>query len=77
MRLEHIKSLLQITCNFNTSTISHSFTIDEKESLTVKCIQETFILVVTSNENEQIEYYETIDKAAEALYERIHSYNLD
>ena len=77
MRLEHIKSLLQITCNFNTSTISHSFTIDDKESLTVKCIQETFILVVTSSENQQIEYFETIDKAAEALYERIHLYNLD
>lgn len=74
MRLAHIKSLLQISCNFNTSSISHSFTIDHKETLTVNCIQETFILVITSDDNEDTEYYDSIDAAADALHQRIHSY---
>ncbi|SDI05006.1 hypothetical protein SAMN04487975_11169 [Planococcus glaciei] len=73
MKLEHIKNLLQISCNFNTSTISHSFSIGAEETLTVKCLKDTFILEVTSSENQHIEYYTTVDEAAEALHKRIHA----
>ena len=73
MKLEHITNLLQISCNFNTSSISHSFTIGEEDTLAVKCIQGTFILEVRSSENQEVEYYLSIDEAAEALYKKIHS----
>ncbi|MGK7377330.1 hypothetical protein ACSFXN_05775 [Planococcus sp. 1R117A] len=73
MKLEHIKNLLQISCNFNTSSISHSFSIGVDDTLMVKCIKGTFILEVTSSENLQVEYYTSIDQAAEALYEKIHA----
>ena len=73
MRLEHIKDLLQITCNFNTSSISHSFASGEKDTVMVKCIKGTFILEVTSSENQHAEYYGSINKATEALHEKIHS----
>ncbi|MDN7229390.1 hypothetical protein QWY22_09320 [Planococcus liqunii] len=71
MKLEHIKNLLQISCNFNTSTISHSFSIGAEDTLTVKCLKDTFILEVTSSENQKIEYYTSIDEAAKALYNKI------
>jgi len=71
MKLEHIKNLLQISCNFNTSTISHSFSIGVDETLTVKCLKNTFILEVTSSENQKIEYYTSIDEAAKALHKKI------
>lgn len=73
MTLEQIKKLLQISWNFNTSSISHSFTIGEDDKLMVKCITDTFILEVSSSENQQIDYYTSIDQAAEALYEKIHA----
>ncbi|MGI2328181.1 hypothetical protein [Planococcus sp. YIM B11945] len=73
MKLEHIKSLLQLSCTFNFSSISHSFTIGEEDTLTVKCLKDTYILQVTSNEKQQVEYYISIDQAAEALYEKIHT----
>lgn len=73
MKLEHIKNLLQLSCNFNTSSIGHSFTIDEEDTLTVKCLKGTFILEVTSRKNQMVEYFTSIDEAAEALYEKIHA----
>lgn len=73
MKLEHIKNLLQISCTFNTSSISHSFTIGERDELTVKCLKDTFILEVTSTENPQVEYFTSIDQAAEVLYQKIHA----
>lgn len=71
MKLEHIKDLLQLSCTFNFSSISHSFAIGMKDTVTVKCLKDTYILEVTSSENQQIEYYTSIDQAAEALYEKI------
>lgn len=71
MKLEHIKNLLQLSCTFNFSTISHSFTIGMEETVTVKCLRDTYILEVTSSENQQVEHYTSIDQAAEALYEKI------
>ncbi|MGI2328974.1 hypothetical protein [Planococcus sp. YIM B11945] len=73
MKLEHIKSLLQLSCTFNFSSISHSFTIGEKETLTVKCLKDTYLLEVTSNEKQQAEYYTSIDQAAQALYIKINA----
>lgn len=73
MKLEHIKSLLQLSCNFNTSSIHHSFSIGAKDTLTVKCLKDTFILEISSTEDVQAEYYTSIDEAAKALYEKIHA----
>lgn len=75
MKLEHIKNLLEISCNFNSSSINHSFSIGEDDTLMVKCIKDTFILEVSSSENLHVEYYTSIDQAAEALYRRIHPNN--
>jgi hypothetical protein len=72
MKLEHIKNLLEISCIFNSSSINHSFTIGVDDTLMVKCIKDTFILEVSSSENLHIEYYTSIDGAAEALYKRIY-----
>lgn len=67
---KHIKNLLQLSCNVNTSSISHSFTIDKGDILEVRCIKDTFVLEVTSTTNQQVEYYLSVDEAAEAsLYE--------
>lgn len=71
MTLDHIKNLLQLSWNFNTSTISHSFSIGQKDRLTVRCITDTFILEVKSSETQQVDYYTSIDHAAKALYEKI------
>ncbi|RLQ84922.1 hypothetical protein [Planomicrobium sp. Y74] len=73
MSIEHIKAMLRISCNFNTSSISHSFTISKEETLVVKCIKSTFILEVSSTEHQHVEYYTSIDQAAEALYKKIHA----
>lgn len=73
MKLEHIKSLLQISCNFNTSSITHSFSIGLEDTLTVNRLKDTFILEVSSSENQLVEYYTSVDQAAEALYKRIHA----
>jgi len=77
MKLEHIKSLLQLSCTFNFSSISHSFTIDLEDTITVKCLKETYLLVVTSSKNQQVDYYTSIDQAAEALYQKIHANKTD
>ncbi|TWT25815.1 hypothetical protein [Planomicrobium sp. CPCC 101110] len=77
MKLEHIKSLLELSCTFNFSFISHSFTIGVEETLTVKCLKDTYILEVTSTENQQVDYYTSIDQAAEALYYKIHGHETD
>lgn len=77
MNLEHIKNLLQLSCNFNTSSISHSFNLGLEHMLTVKCLKNTFILEVISSENKQIEYYTSIDQAAEALQKKILTYKMD
>ncbi|WKA59285.1 hypothetical protein QWY16_03790 [Planococcus shenhongbingii] len=39
----------------------------------MKCLKGTSILEVTSSKNQQVEYYTSIDEAAEALYKRIHA----
>lgn len=73
MNFEHIKNLLQLSCNFNTSSIGHSFAVNGEDTLMVRCLEGTFILEVTSSENQQIEYYTSIDQAAEVLYKKIHA----
>lgn len=74
MKLNHIKDLLVITCNFNTSTITHTFVVDEGEdALIVKCIKDTFIIEITSRENRHIEHYTSIDQAAERLFSKMDS----
>lgn len=74
MTYDHIKNLLQLSLNFNTSSISHSFSIGEGEWLTVRCIASTFILEVTSSTDQQVDYYTSVDQAAEALYQKINAY---
>lgn len=74
MQLDHIKELLNITCNFNTSTITHTFAIDGGEdALIVKCIKNTFIIEITSRENRHTEHYTSIDQAAERLFNKMDS----
>ena len=73
MTFNHIKDLLQLSLNFNASTISHTFSIGEEDQLTVRCITGTFILEVTSSENQQIDHYTSLDQAAEALYKKINA----
>lgn len=73
VKIEHIKNMLQLSCNFNTSSIYHSFEIGNEENILVKCIRGTFIIEVTSSEGQPAQYYTSIDKAAEALYEKINS----
>lgn len=77
MKLEHIKSLLELSCTFNFSSMSHSFTIGLEETLTVKCLKDTYILEVTYSEKQQVDYYTSIDQAAEALYHKIHANKTD
>ncbi len=71
MTFEHIKNLLQLSCDFNSSSISHSFTVDKGDILKARCIKDTFIFEVTSTTNQQVEYYLSVDEAAEALYKKI------
>ncbi len=74
MRLKHIQDMLHISCNFNTSSINHSFSIGEEDTLVVKCIKETFILEVSSTEeNQKVEYFTSVDQAAEAIYKKINA----
>ncbi|TWT00118.1 hypothetical protein [Planomicrobium sp. CPCC 101079] len=77
MKLEQIKSLLQLSCTFNFSSMSHSFTNKLGDTITVKCLKETYILEVTSSRNQQVDYYTSIDQAAEALYQKIHANKTD
>ncbi|MDQ0427496.1 hypothetical protein QOZ98_000321 [Planomicrobium stackebrandtii] len=74
MKLNHIKDLLIITCNFNASTITHTFAIDDGEdALIVKCIKDTFIIEITSRESRHIEQYTSVDQAAERLFNKMDS----
>lgn len=74
MNFNHIKDLLQITCHFNTSQITHTFSINEsKDTLTVRCIKDTFILEITTSESHNTEYHTSIDEAAKSLFNKIHS----
>lgn len=73
MKLDTIKNLLQISCNFNTSAISHSFMIGKEDTLMVRCLKNTFVLEITSSENKQVEYYTSIDQAAEIIFEKINA----
>lgn len=77
MKLEHIKNLLQLSCNFNFSSITHSFTIGKEDTIKVKCLKNTYVLEVTSSENQSVEYFTSIEQAAEALYEKIQSSNMN
>ncbi|WKA59290.1 hypothetical protein QWY16_03815 [Planococcus shenhongbingii] len=43
----------------------------------MKCLKDTYILEVISTENQHVEYYTSIDEAAEALYKRIHAHQTD
>lgn len=74
MNLHYIKELLLITCHFNTSQITHTFSIkDSKDTVTVTCIKDTFILEITTSESHAIEHHTSIDEAAESLFNKIHS----
>lgn len=73
MTFGHIKNLLQLSWHFNTSSINHSFSIGEKDRVTVRCITGTFIFEVISSETQQVDYYTSIDLAAEALYTKINA----
>ncbi len=77
MKLDHIKDLLLITCHFNTSSITHTFAIEDSENtLKVKCIKDTFILEITSSGSHKVEYHTSIDEAAESLFSKIYSTDL-
>lgn len=73
MTYEHIKNLLQLSWSFNTSSISHSFSFGEKDRVTVRCITGTFIFEVASSETQQVDYYTSIDLAAEAIHAKINA----
>lgn len=73
MKLENIRELLEIMCNFNHSAITHTFAVEgSDEKLTVICIQETYILEVTSSEHEETKNFSSVDEAANFLYGKIH-----
>lgn len=74
MKLEHIQDLLQIMCDFNTSYITHTFTIGEKDVLVVKCIKGTYILEVAFSKSQRIEYYTSINEAAAGVYKEVNSF---
>ena len=71
MELEHIKNLLQLMYNFNMTSISHSVSIGEQNVITVRCLPHTYILEVTSSETGEMDYYISIEEAAEVLHEKI------
>lgn len=74
MKLDNIKDLLVITCNFNNSNITHTFSIDNGEdALIVKCIKDTFIIEIQTRESRHIEQYTSIEQAAERLFNKMDS----
>ncbi len=74
MTFDHIKSLLQLTLNFNTSSITHSFSIGEEDQLEVRRVPGTFVLEVTSSKTQQVDHYTSVDLAAEALHKKINAH---
>lgn len=77
MTYDHIKTLLQLSLNFNTSTISHSFSIGGETQLMVRCVPGTFIIEVISSETQQVDHYVSIESATDALYKKINGTNPD
>lgn len=73
MTFEHIKSLLQISYTFNTSSIHHSFSFGSEKIVHVKCLPHAFIFEITSDASQHVEHYLSIDEAAKALYARINA----
>ncbi len=72
MQLETIKNLLQISCNFNASSITHSFAVNQEDTLNVRCLKDTFVLEITSSKTQQKEHYVSVEKASKVIYERTH-----
>lgn len=75
MKLGTIKSMLQISCTFNTSFIVHSFAIGEDDALHVKCLENTFLLEIACSKTLKRYYYVSVAEAAEAIHERIYATN--
>ncbi|WP_211656262.1 hypothetical protein [Planococcus alpniumensis] len=70
MQLETIQNLLQISCHFNTSSITHSFVVNQGESLTVRCLKDTFVLEITSSKTQQKKQYLSVEQASTEIFEQ-------
>lgn len=75
MKMAHIQSLLELSQNFNSSEIVHSFSIGRENHLQVKFLKEDHVFEVTSTNDLKVNHYSSIKQAADALYEEIQSKN--
>lgn len=68
MSLESIKEMLQTVHYYNTVNITQSFSREDGAIITARCLKDTKILEVTFLEEQKVEQFTCMEKAAAAIY---------
>ncbi len=74
MSLESIKEMLKTVHFYNTVNITQTFSKGEDSIITARCIKNTNILEITFYEEQKVEQFTCIEKAAAAIDRAINSH---
>ncbi len=76
MKKNHISDLLSTICQYNNVRIIQTFTLENKDLISVRCIPNTTTLELTFLETEAVELYNSVEEAAAVIDEHINRNNI-
>lgn len=71
MSLDSIKEMLKTVHYYNTVNITQTFSTEDGTTITARCLKETKVLEVTFSEEQKVEHFTCIEKAAAAIYQAL------
>lgn len=69
---ENIRVHLETICQYNSIRITQLFAKEDTHWIRVRCIPDTHILELTYLETETVDHHESIEEAAEAIYNALY-----
>ena len=67
MSRDSIIGMLRTLCEYNNVEIKHTFSIEGKTQIVVRCLKNTSTIEITNLASNSVEIYDDLGKAAEAI----------
>ena len=67
MSNEGLLRMLKTLCEFNNVDITHTFSLNAKQVVTVRCLQNTRTIEITNLSNHKVTLFDKLEEAAEAI----------
>lgn len=64
---EGLLTILKTLCDFNNVDITHTFSSNSKDVVTVRCFKKTKTIEITNLTNNKVTLYDNLEESAEAI----------